>query len=103
MHFVYIIHSPKFDKYYIDEINDIINRLEEHNTRFYRKSSTAFTDDWELKKQIKVQNRNESRKIEQYIKSMKSKKFIISLISNLEYYSNFKKVVFQKFNIEILD
>jgi len=101
MHFVYIIYSPSFDKYYVGETLDVTLRLQEHNTKFYTSSSTTYTKDWQLERFIIVKNRREARIIESYIKSMKSKKFIKSLIVDDLFYTNFKKLVLYKFEIEI--
>ena len=103
MHFIYIIYSTESDKYYIGETINVINRLEEHNTKFYKNASTAFANDWELKLTLKVQNRNEARVVESYIKSMKSRKFIFSLCINKNYYNIFKQSILEKFKISILD
>jgi putative endonuclease len=99
---VYIIYTSKFDKYYVGECEDFEIRLAQHNTGFFKSSSTTFATDWELKLIFHVNNRMESRKIELYIKSMKSKKFIERLINETDFRNKFCETVKLKFNIEIL-
>ncbi|MFM2048075.1 MAG: hypothetical protein RI955_623 [Bacteroidota bacterium] len=99
---VYIIYSIEFDKYYVGECEDFEIRLSQHNSLFFKSSSTTFTTDWECKLIFEVGNRIESRKIESYIKSMKSKKFIERLINETDFRNKFCEIVKSKFNIEIL-
>jgi len=101
MHFVYILYSPGFDKYYIGESENVDLRLKQHQTRFFRQASTAYTKDWKIVKKITVANRSHARTIEHYIKSMKSKIFIRKLIDDQLFYLRFCSIVSSKFNIEI--
>ena len=101
MHFVYIIYSPKFDKYYVGETSMVAGRIEQHNAGKYKSASTHFTNDWELYMQIELNLRTEALMVEKYIKSMKSKKFIQRLGSELECLSQFKTTVKDKFSIII--
>jgi len=80
MHFIYIIYNDRADKYYVGETNDLNKRMIDHDEGNYAKSYTSYREGWELKKQMKVSNRVEARKIETYIKKMKSKKFLMSLL-----------------------
>jgi putative endonuclease len=54
--------------------------LEKHNTGFYKGSFSKSASDWEIKLQIEVENKDIALKMEQYIKKMKSRKFIEKLI-----------------------
>jgi putative endonuclease len=79
MYTLYILYSKSLNKYYVGYTNDIARRLSEHN-----RIKGKFTDvgiPWILvhteifitKKDVMVR--------EKFIKSMKSKKFIIELIA----------------------
>ena len=102
MHFIYIIYTAKFDKYYIGETVNISDRLEEHKIGHYNESSTKYADDWVLVLSLQADSRTSAREVERYIKSMKSKKFIKRLISETAYLDVFKQIVKDKFQIELL-
>ena len=102
MHIVYILHTAEFDRYYIGETIDLVERLKEHNSGRYINSSTKYADDWTIRLSFKVKDRMEARKLEKYIKSMKSKKFIKKLIDDTDFQESFKQKVFDKYQIEIL-
>ncbi|MCG2459175.1 GIY-YIG nuclease family protein [Flavobacteriaceae bacterium F89] len=40
MHFVYIIYSDTFNRYYIGESEDISERIKQHSTGFFKNSFT---------------------------------------------------------------
>jgi putative endonuclease len=101
MHFIYIIYSEKLDRFYIGETVDILNRIDQHNSGFFKKSSTSIAKDWKLSKFFTVNNRIEGRKVEGYIKRMKSKIFLKKLIENDTFYIEFKNLVKEKFGIHI--
>lgn len=102
MHFVYILYSEKTNHFYVGETPFPEGRLGEHRSGKYKGASTKFTDDWTLVKSIELRNRKDALKVERYIKSMKSARFINSLIHDSNYYRNFMLIVKQKFNIEIV-
>ena len=77
MHFIYIIYSPSFDRYYVGETEDFEMRLTQHNTGFFGSSSTKYAKDWRLGKLLRVSNCVQARQVEKHIKSMKSKKFLV--------------------------
>jgi putative endonuclease len=81
MHYVYIIYSKDKDTFYIGETSDIENRIKWHNTAEFDNAYTKISDDWEVVYSIPCNNISQARKIEQHIKSMKSKKYIHSLIT----------------------
>jgi putative endonuclease len=101
MHYVYIIYSPTFKKYYVGETVNPIERTEQHKRGFYKSASTTFTNDWVLKLSLKITSRAEALVIEKYIKSMKSKAFLQNLIENPAYLSRFKEIAMEKLNIKI--
>mgnify|MGYP000921112324 CR=1 FL=1 len=101
MHFVYILYSPSFDRFYVGETTDLELRLVQHNSHFFKSASTSFTNDWAIAKSFSVDSRSNARIVESYIKSMKSKKFIYNLVHDSIFYINFVSIVFNKFNISI--
>ena len=100
MHFVYIIYTRSFDKYYVGESIDPVERALQHNKGLYKGASTSFAKDWELKLTLSVATKEDASKIDRFIKSLKSKKFIIKLISDDAFLQGFKKIVKEKFEIE---
>ncbi len=101
MHFVYIIFSKSHDKFYVGESVDAIERTAQHNQGFYKHASTSYTSDWELKLTLTLNTKAAALQIERYIKSMKSKAFIVKLITNAEFLQKFKSIVKEKFDIHI--
>ena len=102
MHFVYIIYTPTFERYYVGESIDPIARVFQHNNGFYKGSSTSYAKDWELKLMLPVVAKEDGVKIERHIKSMKSKTFILNLISDEVFLQEFKRIAKEKFRIEFL-
>jgi len=101
MHFVYIIYSAEYDKYYIGESVNPAERTEQHKTGFYKNASTSFAKDWELKLILNLNNRSEALLVEKHIKSMKSKVFIRNLIENTSFLSQFKEIILKKYQVVI--
>ena len=84
MFYIYIIYSESADKYYIGYTNDPDRRLVEHNT-VIKNSYTFKFRPWILKSVFMVsESRGEARKIENYIKKMKSRSFIENQIVRLK-------------------
>jgi len=102
MHFVYMIYTTAFNKFYVGESIDPIGRVSQHNQGVYKGSSTAYAKDWELKLVLSVVSKEDAVKVERYIKSMKSKAFIIKLISDEAFRQEFKRIAKEKFKIEFL-
>ena len=84
MQYCYIIYSRSVNRYYIGETDNIERRLMEHNTGIFEKSYTKQASDWQLYLIIECIDRSEARKLESFIKKMKSRKFIESLKENPE-------------------
>ena len=101
MHFVNNIYTAAFDRYYVGESIDPIERINQHNKGFYKSSSTSFAKDWQVKFVLPVRSKEDAIKIERYIKSMKSKAFIVKLTSDDAFLQEFKRIVKEKFEIEI--
>jgi len=80
MAFVYILYSSTIDKFYIGfttEIPDV--RLERHNSDYYEDKFTANGKPWDLFLSFECESKEQARKIEAHIKSMKSQKYIRNL------------------------
>jgi putative endonuclease len=75
----YILYSPRLDKYYIGETEDIVERLNQHNSGFFKNSYTSKSSDWVVFFSIVCINRKQARCVEGHIKSMKSRKYIENL------------------------
>ncbi len=78
----YILYSPKLNKYYVGSTTDIERRLEEHNRG--KEKFTRIGTPWTLVYKEALSSLVEARKRELYIKKMKSRKYIESLISSVE-------------------
>jgi predicted GIY-YIG superfamily endonuclease len=61
MHFVYIIYSENFDKYYIGETYEIEQRLMFHNSSDDNTNSTKSGIPWGLFLALQVENRSVAR------------------------------------------
>ena len=67
------------DRFYIGETEDLDLRIHHHNTSFFKNSYTSVASDWVLFVSLECIDRGHARKVESFIKRMKSKKFIRSL------------------------
>lgn len=79
MLYVYILYSPKIDRFYIGQTFDVDARIEKHNSGFYDNKWTARGKPWKLFLKIETTNKETSLKIEAHIKKMKNKKYIRNL------------------------
>ncbi len=79
MHWCYIIYSPSIDKFYTGETANPETRIFQHNQGYFENSFTSQVSDWEIFITIPCRDRSHARKVEGFIKSMKSKKFILRL------------------------
>ncbi|MBO9620742.1 MAG: GIY-YIG nuclease family protein [Niabella sp.] len=102
MHFVYILYSPAYDRFYIGETSDVPGRTLQHNSKHYTQASTSFTNDWRTVLTWKLNNRSDALIIEAYLKSMKSKKYLRMLCSDNNALETFNRRVFEKFQISFL-
>ena len=75
----YILHSKSIDRFYIGSCLDLEKRISEHNSGKHTQSFTKRANDWEKYFIIENLEYGVSRKIESYVKSMKSKKYIENL------------------------
>lgn len=79
MPYTYILYSAKLNKYYIGACIDMERRLTEHNGGHSTFTSTGIP--WELKYKEHFGTLPEAKKRESYIKRMKSRSYIESLIN----------------------
>ena len=82
MHTFYILYSPLLDQYYIGETQDFKERLVQHNTGFFKNSSTSKSSDWHKYLTTECLSRSHARKVEAFVKRQKSRRFIESLKSD---------------------
>ena len=76
---MYILYSEKLNKYYVGACIDMERRLYEHNIGHSK--FTASGTPWILKHTETFETLEEAKKREQYIKKMKSRKYIEDLIA----------------------
>ncbi len=79
MHYVYILHAPAHDKFYVGQTPDLQTRLLFHN-ELSEHSYTSKYRPWVLMKSIEVADRSTAVKMERYIKGRKSRDYILKLI-----------------------
>ncbi len=79
----YIIYSKNLNKFYIGITSEgILKRLEKHNNHNYGSHFTSKADDWEIAIDIPCDSASMARRMEIYIKKMKSRIFIQKLIKD---------------------
>jgi putative endonuclease len=76
---VYILYSPKLNKYYTGSCADLAIRFQQHQKNIFPEGFTTITDDWEIYYVMEDLQYIQARKIEFHIKKMKSKKYIEDL------------------------
>ena len=79
MYTLYILHSKNLDRYYVGYTNDLPRRLSEHNRIKGKYTDTGIP--WVVVYTEAFDAKKDAMKREKYIKSTKSKKFIIELIA----------------------
>ncbi|MDB4291934.1 GIY-YIG nuclease family protein [Maribacter sp.] len=82
MHYLYIIYNQTIDRYYIGESPDVINRLGQHNSHYFKKGYTKAAQDWKIVLSKKCENKEDAQYLERFMKRMKSKKFIQKIIQD---------------------
>ena len=73
MFYIYVLYSPKFDRIYIGQTNNIEGRVEQHNTG--RSRYTKRYIPWELAHYEKFATRSEAMKREKELKSHKGQDY----------------------------
>jgi putative endonuclease len=82
---VYILYSSRINQFYIGFTElPVVERLRHHNSDYYQGGYTSKGIPWELYLTISCKESQQARRIEAYIKSMKSRKYIESLKANSE-------------------
>jgi putative endonuclease len=76
---VYILYSRKINRFYVGSCIDLQQRLQQHESKFFKTEFTVRADDWELFFQLNDLTLIQARAAERYIKSRKSPRFIHSL------------------------
>jgi putative endonuclease len=79
MFYVYIIYSQQLDKFYTGYTENLVQRLEQHNSGFSK--YTAKTNDWALMYSKEFETRLLAHRFELAIKKKKSRKYIEWLIT----------------------
>ena len=77
---VYILFSSSIDKYYVGYTNDLERRLTEHNRKKGKYSDGGIP--WRLVHQEDYESKSEAMNREKFIKSQKSRQYILSIISS---------------------
>ena len=70
----YVIYSERYDKYYIGQTHDFINRLHHHNNGFSKFTSPYAP--WVLKCLIEKKTRSEALILEKKLKNLNREKLI---------------------------
>ena len=80
MYIVYILYSNSSNRFYVGYTNDLDRRINEHNRK-----KGKFTDagiPWKLVHSEQYSTKKEAMSREKFIKSKKSKSFIIDIINS---------------------
>jgi putative endonuclease len=77
---VYILHSIALDKYYVGQTINLAERIELHESKYFKNSFTTKANDWKLVGAFHCDSREEALFIEKQIKQMKSRIYIEKLI-----------------------
>lgn len=75
--YVYAIYNRNVDKLYIGETDNLENRIQQHNNKYFPKSYTArYCGQWILIYFEEVPNRRTARKREKQLKSYQGREFL---------------------------
>jgi putative endonuclease len=89
--YVYIIYSEKLDKFYIGTTDNVLRRLDEHNSGLYQSSFTRRGIPWQLYLEVGCSSSKEAYWLESFIKQMKSRAFYHKLKETPEFIDDIKK------------
>jgi putative endonuclease len=73
MFYTYVLHSAKFNRFYVGHTQNLEDRLNEHNTG--RTKSTKFYSPWKLVYYENFSTRDEAIKREMYFKTGSGREF----------------------------
>ena len=82
MHYLYILYSDSVDKFYVGETFDINIRLSKHQDQYYKGAFTKIASDWKVVLLMECSNKDAAVYLENFIKKMKSRKFIEKIIND---------------------
>lgn len=82
MHYTYILYSESTDRFYIGSTSNLQNRLRQHNAG--ATPSTKAGRPWKIVLSEEFCEKTDAIKRELYIKRMKSRKYIQTLIDSSE-------------------
>jgi putative endonuclease len=91
---VYILFSNELNRYYIGSCYDLRSRLKEHREKKYAASYTTKVSDWEVFFLLENLSYSQARNIENHIKKMKSRGYIV----NLSRYPEMKLKLIRKYS-----
>jgi putative endonuclease len=77
---VYVLYSAGFDKYYIGQTNDTLNRLAYHNGGF--SASTRPYRPWKIVCSIQKASRREAMELERKLKNLNREKLKAFIVKN---------------------
>jgi putative endonuclease len=83
MYNVYILYSPKIDRFYIGSAENMSNRLSHHNCGA-TPSTKSGAPEWKIVYLEPAPSKAEARKREFQIKKMKSRKYLVKLIQGYQ-------------------
>ena len=90
---VYVLYSPSIDKFYIGSCTELAERFSQHLSDYFPGAFTGQTKDWSLYFKIDHLDYSQARNIEDYIKRMKSRKYI----NNLKRYPELVEKLIKKY------
>jgi putative endonuclease len=80
----YVLFSEKLNRFYIGSCNNLQERIDQHVNKMFPKSFAAKSDDWILYCSLDNLSYAQARSIEKYVKSQKSKIYLLDLKSILK-------------------
>jgi putative endonuclease len=93
MYYLYILHSPSSDKYYIGHTDDPVRRLSRHNNSAFN-TYTAKYRPWQIAALFQCgESRSYAIQIEKTVKKQKTKRFLEKLIQGEELFGEFAQLV----------
>jgi putative endonuclease len=93
--YVYILYSQRINRYYIGSTSlKPADRLQQHNSHFYKNKFTAKGIPWTLAFFIQCNSRKQAEAIESHIKRMKSRDYL----RNLMKYSEMQEKLLNRFS-----
>lgn len=79
MYSVYILYSPKLDKFYTGQSMNIESRIDMHNQKEFSGSFATQCNDWGLYFTMECNSRRQAILIEKHVRRMKSRKYLANL------------------------